>query len=123
MEGVRRALLEPQRRAAAAVGAVAVGRDCGTVVFPSADVKLYLDAAPDVRASRREVQLRTGGTALDAAQLRSEVADRDTSDSQRAVAPLRAAADAHIIDTGAHGIDDVVELALEICRRAGVLGS
>jgi CMP/dCMP kinase len=122
MEGVRRALLEPQRRAAAR-GAVAVGRDCGTVVFPDAGVKLYLDAAPEVRASRREVQLRTRGTAVDAAQLRSEVADRDARDSQRVVAPLRRAADAHVIDTGAHGIDEVVELALEICRRAGVPGS
>ena len=122
MEGVRRALLEPQRRAAAR-GAVAVGRDCGTVVFPHAGVKLYLDAAPEVRASRREVQLRTRGRAVDAAQLRSEVADRDARDSQRVVAPLRRAADAHVIDTGAHGIDEVVELALEICRRAGVPGS
>jgi len=86
-------------------------------------VKLYLDAAPEVRASRREVQLRTRGTAVDAAQLRSEVADRDARDSERVVAPLRRAAGAHVIDTGAHGIDEVVELALEICRRAGVPGS
>jgi cytidylate kinase len=121
MEGVRRALLAPQRRAAAG-GAVAVGRDCGTVVFPDAELKIYLDAAPELRASRREVQLRTRGTAVDAAQLRSEVADRDARDSERAVAPLRRAADAHVIDTGAHGIDEVVELALELCRRAGVAG-
>ncbi len=119
MEGVRGALLAPQREAAAG-GAVAVGRDCGTVVFPDAEVKIYLDAAPEVRASRREVQLRTGGTTVDAAQLRSEVADRDARDSERAVAPLRRAADAHVIDTGAHGIDEVVEIALELCRRAGV---
>ncbi|TMD01799.1 MAG: (d)CMP kinase [Chloroflexi bacterium] len=122
MAGVRQALLAPQRQAAAS-GAVAVGRDCGTVVFPHAEVKLYLDAAPEVRASRREVQLRTRGTAVDAAQLRSEVADRDARDSERVVAPLRRAAGAHVIDTGAHGIDEVVELALEICRRAGVPGS
>jgi cytidylate kinase len=122
MEGVRRALLAPQRQAAAG-GAVAVGRDCGTVVFPDAEVKIYLDAAPEVRASRREVQLRTRGTAVDAAQLRSEVTDRDARDSQRAVAPLRRAAGAHVIDTGTHGIDEVVELALELCRRAGVPGS
>lgn len=119
MEGVREALLAPQRDAAVR-GAVAVGRDCGTVVFPDAEVKIYLDAAPEVRASRREVQLRTGGTTVDAAQLRSEVADRDARDSERAVAPLRRAADAHVIDTGAHGIDEVVEIALELCRRAGV---
>ncbi|MDB5113428.1 MAG: cytidylate kinase, partial [Chloroflexi bacterium] len=115
------ALLAPQRQASAA-GAVAVGRDCGTVVFPDAEVKLYLDAAPEVRASRREVQLRTGGTAVDAAQLRSEVADRDARDSGRTVAPLRRADGAHVIDTGAHGIDAVAELALELCRRAGVPG-
>jgi CMP/dCMP kinase len=121
MEGVRRALLAPQRQAAAA-GAVAVGRDCGTVVFPEAEVKLYLDAAPEVRASRRELQLRTGGTAVDAAQLRSEISERDARDSGRAVAPLRRADGAHVIDTGAHGIDAVAELALELCRRAGVPG-
>jgi cytidylate kinase len=121
MEGVRRALLAPQREAAAA-GAVAVGRDCGTVVFPGAGVKLYLDAAPEVRASRREVQLRRRGTAVDAAQLHSEVAERDARDSGRAVAPLRRADGAHVIDTGAHGIDEVAELALELCRRAGVPG-
>jgi cytidylate kinase len=122
MEGVRRALLAPQRQAAAG-GAVAVGRDCGTVVFPDAEVKIYLDAAPELRASRREVQLRTRGTTVDAAQLRSEVADRDARDSERSVAPLRRATGAHIIDTGTHGIDEVVELALELCRRAGVPGS
>ncbi len=121
MGGVRRALLAPQREAASA-GAVAVGRDCGTVVFPGAEVKLYLDAAPEVRASRREVQLRRMGTAVDAAQLRSEVAERDARDSGRAVAPLRRADGAHVIDTGAHGIDEVAELALELCRRAGVPG-
>jgi cytidylate kinase len=121
MEGVRRALLGPQRRAAAR-GAVAVGRDCGTVVFPAAELKLYLDAAPEVRASRRERQLRTRGTAVDAAQLRSEVSERDARDRGRRVAPLRRPDDAHVIDTGAHGIDDVVGLALELCRRAGVPG-
>jgi CMP/dCMP kinase len=93
------------------------------VVFPDAGLKIYLDAAHEVRASRREVQLRTGGTAVDAAQLRSEVADRDALDSARAVAPLRRADGAHVIDTGAHGIDEVVELALQLCRRAGVAGS
>jgi cytidylate kinase len=66
------------------------------------------------------LQLPRGATAVDAAQLRSEVADRDARDSERVVAPLRRAAGAHVIDTGAHGIDEVVELALEICRRAGV---
>jgi cytidylate kinase len=86
-------------------------------------VKIYLDAAPELRASRREVQLRTRGTTVDAAQLRSEVADRDARDSERSVAPLRRATGAHIIDTGTHGIDEVVELALELCRRAGVPGS
>lgn len=122
MEGVRRALLEPQRRAAAA-GAVAVGRDCGTVVFPGAEVKLYLDAAPEVRASRREVQLRTGGTVVDAAQLRSEVVERDARDRQRAVAPLRRACGAHVIDTGVLGVDEALADALDACRRAGILPS
>jgi CMP/dCMP kinase len=120
MEGVRRALLEPQRRAATA-GAVVVGRDCGTVVFPDAEVKLYLDAAPEVRASRREVQLRSGGTVVDAAQLRTEVGERDARDLQRAVAPLRRAVGAHVIDTGVLGVEEALADALDACRRAGIL--
>jgi cytidylate kinase len=120
LPGVRAALL-PRQRALAIEGAVAVGRDCGTVVFPWASVKIYLQAAAEVRTGRRADQLRGGGTAVDDAGLRAEVAGRDELDSGRAVAPLRPADDAHIIDTGVVGIEAMVAIALALCRDAGLL--
>lgn len=117
--GVRAALLERQR-ALATRGAVAVGRDCGTVVFPWARVKLFLEAADVVRAGRRAAQLRRSGTHLDDTALRAEVSDRDRLDMDRAVAPLRPAPDAHIIDTGVTGIEEMVEVALRLCRERGL---
>jgi len=117
--GVRAALLERQR-ALAANGAVAVGRDCGTVVFPWAPVKLFLEASDHVRAGRRAAQLRQSGTRVDEAALHAEVAGRDRVDRARAVAPLRPAADAHIIDTGVTGIEEMVQVALRLCRERGL---
>lgn len=117
--GVRRVLLEPQR-ALARHGAVAVGRDCGTIVFPRAQVKLYLDADGDVRARRRAEQLHARGAGVDVAVLDTEVRRRDLSDATRAAAPLRPARDAHIIDTGTHGIDEMVRIALVLCAQHGV---
>lgn len=119
LPGVRQALLERQR-ALAVDGAVAVGRDCGTVVFPAAVVKLYLEASPEVRARRRALQLHGGGTTVDEAGLHAEVAGRDAIDSGREVAPLRPAEDAHIIDTGRRGIEEMVQEALDLCERAGL---
>jgi len=117
--GVRQALLEPQR-ALAGRGAVAVGRDCGTVVFPNADVKLYLDADAGVRTSRRATQLRARGARVDVAVLDTEVRGRDTSDASRDHGPLRPAPDARVIDTGKHGIDEMVALALQLCAERGL---
>lgn len=119
LPGVRAALLERQR-ALARGGAVAVGRDCGTVVFPWAPVKFYLQASAGVRASRRAGQLRSGGTSVAATDLRAEIQGRDAMDTARDVAPLRPAPDAHIIDTGVVGIDEMVNEALAVCRRAGL---
>ena len=118
--GVRTALLEPQR-ALARHGAVAVGRDCGTVVFPKAEVKIYLHADAAVRTHRRAMQLRERGAPVDVAVLDTEVRGRDLSDESRASAPLRPAPDAHIIDTGKHGIDEMVSLALELCAERGLI--
>lgn len=115
-----RAVLLGRQRDMAAHGAVAVGRDCGTVVFPHAPVKFFLVASPHVRAERRAEQLRQAGTTVDAAQLEAEIAGRDALDTQRAVSPLRPAADAHIIDTGSEGIDAMVEEAMQVCREAGL---
>ncbi|TMC49717.1 MAG: (d)CMP kinase [Chloroflexi bacterium] len=117
---VREALREKQRRAAAA-GAVAVGRDCGTVVFPWAPLKLYLDAPGPLRTGRRDQQLRGGGTPVDVAGLRAEVSDRDALDSGRPESPLRPAEDAHMIDTGRLGIEEMVTEAMRLCRDVGLL--
>jgi cytidylate kinase len=116
---VRAAVLEPQR-ALAVDGAVAAGRDCGTVVFADAAVKFYLQAPQSVRERRRLAQLRASGASADESVLRAEVADRDRADSDRAESPLRQAADAHVIDTGAMDVDAMIAHALDICRDAGL---
>lgn len=118
--GVRAALLQPQR-ALAHAGAVAVGRDCGTVVFPGAALKIYLEADAGVRAARRAMQLRKRGAAADVAVLDAEVRARDAADSTRADAPLRAAADACVIDTGRLGVEAMVATALGWCRERGLM--
>ncbi len=102
---VRAAMIPLQRAIAAERGVVAEGRDIGTVVFPDADVKFYLDADPAVRAGRRAAER---GDA-DVQQVEAEIVARDRQDSGRAVAPLRAAEDAVRLDTTDLSIDDVVE--------------
>jgi cytidylate kinase len=115
-----RAVLLQRQRDMAQQGAVAVGRDCGTVVFPHAPVKFFLQASPHVRALRRAEQLRMAGTEVDADALEAEIAGRDALDTERTVSPLRPAPDAHIIDTGSLGVDDMVGEALRVCRQAGL---
>ncbi|MGO8686231.1 MAG: (d)CMP kinase [Candidatus Dormibacteria bacterium] len=115
LPGVRRHLL-PLQRAPAGGGAVAVGRDCGTVVFPDAVVKLYLEATETLRAERRAAQLARRGAAVDHDTLAREIGGRDLGD-----APAMAAApDAVVIDTGSHGVDEMVEVALRLCAGAGL---
>jgi cytidylate kinase len=116
---VRAVLLQRQRNLAVN-GAVAVGRDTGTVVFPQAPLKIFLEADSDVRAARRADQIRERGADLDDASLLAEVSGRDALDTARAVSPLRPAADAHIIDTGAADIEEMVAIALRLCREAGL---
>lgn len=120
MPGVRAALLDLQRRIAGR-GAVAVGRDCGTVVFPDAALKLFLWAAPEVRARRRAEQLRAAGIDADGDALDAEIAGRDALDMAREAAPLRPADDAHRIDSGVMGIDEMIERSLELCREVGLV--
>lgn len=116
---VRAAVLALQRRPARD-GAVAVGRDCGTVVFPQAAVKFYLDAPQAVREQRRTAQLRKRGADADGNTIRAEVGERDRSDSQRTVSPLRRADDAHVIDTSTMGRDEMIAYALTVCESAGL---
>ncbi|MDQ6846247.1 MAG: (d)CMP kinase [Candidatus Dormibacteraeota bacterium] len=116
---VRAAVLEPQR-ALAAGGAVAVGRDCGTVVFPDAAVKFYLAAPQSVREERRLAQLRARGADADDTALRAEVADRDRADTDRAASPLTPALDALVVDTAAMDVPTMIAYALQLCHEAGL---
>jgi cytidylate kinase len=112
---VREILVERQRAMGRAGGIVMEGRDIGTVVFPSADVKLYLDASAEERARRRANDAsHTGPAALDA--VASALKERDQSDSTRAASPLYAAADATVIDTTNTPIDQVVARVMATVR-------
>jgi cytidylate kinase len=116
---VRDALLDLQRRLATAEGnrgAVLEGRDIGTVVFPDADLKFFLTAAPEVRARRRHDELRAKGQPVPLAQVLAEQEKRDLDDTQRAVAPLRAAADALLVDTSGLSLDGVVDALADAAR-------
>jgi cytidylate kinase len=119
-EAVRAQLLAWQRDAARLPGLVADGRDMGTVVFPDATAKIFLTASPRERAERRYKQLKEKGLDVSLAHLVREIAERDERDSNRAVAPLRPAADAVEIDTTGIGIDEVLALVVDAVERASV---
>ena len=118
MPAVRAALLERQRAYAVAPGLVADGRDMGTVVFPSAGLKVFLTASAGERARRRYNQLKEKGLAANLAGLSQEILERDRRDSARSVAPLRPAADAVVIDSTGMTVDDVVSRILYLARGA-----
>lgn len=113
---VRTALLERQRRFAVAPGLVADGRDMGTVVFPTAEVKIFLTASAAERASRRHKQLKEKGVAATLAALSLEIAERDRRDMNRAISPLVASADAILLDSTGMSVEAVVERVLGIAR-------
>lgn len=116
---VREALLSLQRQLGTQ-GAVLEGRDIGTVVFPDAEVKVFLTASAEERARRRCAQLIEQGKTQSYEQVLSEIVERDRIDSSRAVAPLRPAADAVVLDSTALSADDVVALIsarVEAVRR------
>lgn len=107
LSAVRAALLQRQRDFRCFPGLVADGRDMGTVVFPDADLKIFLTASAEERARRRYKQLIEQGLDANLKNLSSEIAERDARDSQRAAAPLRPAADAEILDATCLNIMDV----------------
>ena len=109
--GVREALVAQQRRLGSA-GVVMAGRDIGTVVFPDADFKFFMTASPEEKVRRRAAQFERRGEQVDKEAMRREVEERDRVDTQRAVAPLRPAADAGVIDTDNLDVDEVVDLML-----------
>ncbi|MBI5479793.1 MAG: (d)CMP kinase [Deltaproteobacteria bacterium] len=114
---VRAALLDLQRRLAAAGGVVAEGRDVGSVVFPRAEAKFFLSASPEVRARRRFDELRAAGHEVAFAEVLQDQVERDRRDSTRATAPLCQAEDALEIDSSALGPDEVVARMEAIVRR------
>ncbi|MFN8498009.1 MAG: (d)CMP kinase [Anaerolineae bacterium] len=119
---VRDILVAQQRRIAAAGRVVMVGRDIGTVVLPDAPLKVYLDAAVEARAERRLKEQAAQGLAPSYTTLLEEIRRRDAIDSGRAVAPLRPAADAVIIDTTAMTIAQVVERVLALAEQRAAAG-
>jgi cytidylate kinase len=117
---VRQALLRRQRAFARPPGLVADGRDMGTVVFPEADLKIFLTATPEERALRRHKQLKDKGSDVSLAGLSREIAERDLRDQTRQVAPLKAAPDACVIDSTGLGIGTVVQRVLELGAARGL---
>jgi CMP/dCMP kinase len=117
LPSVRTALIGLQRSFRRPPGLVADGRDMGTVIFPDAELKVFLTASADERAMRRYKQLKEKGFDVNLRGLSEEVAARDRRDAERAVAPLRPAPDARVIDSTAMAIDEVVAAVLEELRR------
>ncbi|HWA21100.1 MAG TPA: (d)CMP kinase [Caulobacterales bacterium] len=116
---VRAALLQAQRDFAAdPAGAVLDGRDIGTVICPNADVKLFVTASLPVRTERRLKELRGRGESTTFEELQRQIAERDERDMNRPDAPLRQAADAHLLDTTALSIEGSVEAACRIIDAA-----
>jgi cytidylate kinase len=119
---VRQVLIKYQRAfALRPPGAVLDGRDIGTVIAPGADVKLFVMASPEVRAARRVNELRARGETADEREVLADLLRRDERDSRRSVAPLKPAADAHLLDTTHLGIDAAFRAAVDIIEavRAG----
>ena len=114
---VRAALLERQRAFRQAPGLIADGRDMGTVVFPDAPLKLFLTADPVARALRRHKQLIEQGMNASLDQLIEQIAERDARDTQRQAAPLRAAADAEVLDTTDLNVAQVCAWGLQLAQR------
>jgi cytidylate kinase len=114
LPAVRTVLVRQQRRMGEPGAIVMEGRDIGTVVFPNADVKIYLDASPDERARRRASDPAHSGGPVAVSDVATLLTERDKSDSTRAVSPLYAASDAIVIDTTGRSIEEVVSDVLKI---------
>jgi len=111
---VRARLLIFQRELGRNGGVVMDGRDIGTVVFPGADVKFFLDAGAEERGKRRWLELKANGMHIDLGQITEEIRARDRQDTERAIAPLRRAEDAFLIDSSCMTIDAVVQKMLTV---------
>jgi len=114
---VRRIMVAEQRRAGHHGGVVMEGRDIGTVVFPDADLKIYLDADAEVRARRRHHEHQSRGEQITFEQVLAEVRERDTRDKERIVSPLRPAPDSVLVDSTAMEQEDVARLIVSLARE------
>lgn len=114
--GVRRALLGIQRSIAEENSVVMEGRDIGSVVFPSAQVKIFLDADPKERARRRTLEFKTEGRSADLGTVEDDLHARDNRDRRRPESPLVQAPDAELVDTTGRSLEEVEEIVLKLIR-------
>ena len=114
---VREAMVDQQRRMGEAGGVLMDGRDIGTVVFPNAQLKIFLTASVEERARRRYAEMVAKGQQIDLQQLQADIAERDKQDSERAISPLRQAEDALLLDTSDMGISEVTDRILQLVQE------
>jgi len=114
--GVRKVLVAEQRRAGERGGVVMEGRDIGSVVFPDAQLKIFLTASPEIRAERRWLEHQQKGDAIDLARTLEEVLERDRRDRERATSPLVRAADAVVVDSTAMESEEVARLVVMLAK-------
>jgi cytidylate kinase len=119
---VRRVLVDQQRRAGEAGGVVMEGRDIGTVVFPDAHLKIFLDASPEVRAERRRREYLAKGESVAPAAMLEQVRERDRRDRERAASPLKRSADAVLVDNSAMDAEETARLIVLLAREKGADG-
>jgi len=115
--GVREILVAEQQSAGAGGGVVMEGRDIGTVVFPRAELKIFLEASPEVRAERRWKEHQEKGETMTLAQVLEEVRERDRRDRERKVSPLVRAADAVLVDNTAMDVEETARLVVMLARE------
>ena len=120
MPSVRQALLKRQRDFAVTPGLIADGRDMGTVVFPQARLKVYLDASAEERATRRYKQLISKGVSASLEDILADIKSRDERDMNRTVSPLKPAPEAVILDTTQMTIEEVLEVVLDEAKHKGL---
>ena len=120
--GVRKQMVAEQRRAGAAGGVVMEGRDIGTIVFPDAELKIYLDASVEVRAGRRLQEHIAQGEKLSLKDVMEEVRQRDARDKEREASPLVRAADAVLVDNTAMDVEETARLIVLLAQERGARG-
>ena len=114
---VREAMVDQQRRMGEAGGVLMDGRDIGTVVFPNAQLKIFLTASVEERARRRYAEMVAKGQQVDLQQLQADIAERDKQDSERAISPLRQAEDARLVDTTLLNLEQSLDVLVSMIRE------